>query len=415
MNLEKLIAKNLLRFGVKNLNESASSKLQILSEQNENEKVLEKTINFDSGKWSAAAGNIKGLLDPQMADIEDFLRKNGASSKLVTIVLEASESYVPNYDTEVKPKKPLAPKELSKRRYDTIETYMSSKLAQWQQAGLIPTNPAPKIEKLEPKTGGPKWSPPAGASQEQIGQLVNSKQYTDHQYLRMFIKVTAEQNEPVPLNQITQTVTNRDAISTWYDRTNSVFFYSYSIAAATMMGVDYKTLPSQLLTMNKTFTNRDAMTIGDIIIPKVTIGIEPESPTEQEVIVFDKNGNFNYPHKAQIASTYKLNIPAVYKQGTPEWKGAWLFACAYCTGLAQLDDWNRISNKPEGIDWRVITAIKKIPGQGLQSPAGQLQYFTKGGKFAQELVEQNWIEENDVNLPFETLYKKAVKDVYENI
>ena len=399
---------------------SEQKNISLLKEQNENEKVLEKTINFDSGKWSAEAGNIKGILDPQMAEIQEFLKKNGASSKLVTIVLAASESQVPNYDGEAPdPKKaPLQPKELSKRRYTTIETYMKGKLSEWQEAGLIPTNPAPKIEKLEPIIGGPKWNPPANATSDQIKQLVNSKQYRDHQNLRMFIKVTTTDDYEIPANAFVGLKTYREKISNTPG--NEPFFYGYSMAAAAVMGVDYKTLPSQLLTMNKYFGNKLAITIPgpkNILIPTVTINIEPDSDNIQDVVVSDRTANglgYGQAWKAKISDTYRLIIP--YKPGTIEYEGAWIFAYYYLTGPSQLDDWNRISNKPTDVKFLSSTKIKRDTVSGLESLAGQIEYFKPGGVFVQGLVDEEWIEQwyIDRGKPFKDCYRGAVNLYYKD-
>jgi hypothetical protein len=394
----------------------ASSKLQILSEQAE-PKSLEKTITFPSGKWSAQASNINGLLDPGMAGIEKFLQDNGASSKIVTIDLQSGESQVPNYNTEVTPKKKLNPGDLSTMRYTTIETYMQSKINQWKKSGLLSPDQNVTFNKLTPVIGGTPWNPPANATPEQISKLAASPKYTAEQFMKMFIKVTSDDNY-VPSDAFGGLKTYRESISNTPG--NEPFFYGYSMAAAAIMGVDYKTLPSQLLTMNKYFGTNAAITIPGqkgFLIPKVTINIEPDSDNIQDVVVSNKtqNGLGNgQAWEAKISNTYRLIIP--FKPGTREYEGAWIFAYYYLTGPSQLDDWNRISNKPTDVKLLSSIKIKRDTVSGLESLAGQIEYFKLGGAFIKGLVREKWLPQwfIDRKKSFEDCYRSAVKLYYNN-
>jgi hypothetical protein len=404
MNLEKLIAENMLRFGAKNLSESTISKIKLLIEQTE-PKTLEKTITFPSGKHSAAASNISGILDPGMAEIEKFLQDNGASSKIVTIDLQSGESQVPNYDTEVEPKRKLNPGDLSTLRYNTIETYMQEKINQWKKSGLLAADQNVTFNKITPVIGATPWAPPANATVEQIKKLAADAKYTKEQFMRMYIKVTAEQEDIDYAALFSKTITNRESISKTAGGLNTMFFYNYSIPAAAVMNVDYKTLPSQLLTMNKYFANRNEIQVDNIIIPKVTINIQPNGGTQIPLLVLDSRKTLQ-PWTSNVAESYNLIIP--FKENDPKWVGAWLFACLYLKSTYQLDDWSRIANKPSNIDFSPIFKISrttKASQAPIETPEYQLKYFSNNGEFISYFGEEGET--------FNQAYNRLVTDEYD--
>jgi hypothetical protein len=408
--MKNVLAENLLRFGVKNLSESNHSKLLLLIEQEDQQpKRLEVTINFPSGMHSAAKANFATTLDPKMAEIEKFLQDNQANSKVVKVILDASESQVPNYDGEVNPKRKLEIGDLSKMRYATIEAYMKNKETNWLQSGLI-SKPL-TFEKTEPKRGATPWNPPANATAEEIKKLAADPKYTAEQYLKMFIEVETEMKTPDPttVRTLTSVKTNRESISTTAN--NPVFFYSYSRAAAAILGVDYTTLPSQLLTMNKAFRmNSDQSKDGVLNLPPFNVGIQPNGGQNIPVVVYDRN-YLSKPWTARIADTYNLIIP--FKEGTKQWENAWLFACWYIHGKSQLNDWDKIANKPNNINFNAIKKIEVTEPAGIQGPTGQTAFFEKNGKFYKLAIANGELEETDANLEFNVVYKKIVDTFYK--
>jgi len=158
------------------------------------EKKIEKRVEFESGKWSREGGKVEQILGPYIKEMEDFLRMYDESE--IEIILSSSESRVPNRDAE-DPKKPrLKPKELSVKRYQTIEEYINEWLDNLYTNKYITITP--EIKKLDPIIGGPKWKK---------GMDPDDKEFKKHQWLK--ITIIAKYEEPDPENQTVNTRTNR--------------------------------------------------------------------------------------------------------------------------------------------------------------------------------------------------------------
>jgi hypothetical protein len=363
-NLQNILLENILRYGVKNLSERDIQRLSLL-EQETQEKSLTKRINFPSGKHSAQQGNIAGVLGPQLKEMQDFLVANKGS--VVEIILSSSESQVPNYDTEVNPKKKLAIGELSKMRYATIETYMTQWLQGLQKQGII--TQMPKIIPMQPVIGKTAWNPPPNATPEQVKQLAASTQYTDEQWLEVTLKVVSADSSttPVPEFERVSTSTNRNSEATWNAYNAQALFYYKSYAAAAVLNKDVNSLPGALLTMNRVFTLKEGITLENFNLPAFSMTIAGGSPVPLVIMpngtavgnpdnnILQDNRNSAVKYTAFVGESYTLT-PNKFQPGTPEYKNAWIFAYWYIIN-SYPDDWNYISNKPNDIDFNALQGI----------------------------------------------------------
>ena len=152
----------------------------LISEQNvkDEEKTEEIFINFGEGKWKVE--NYKEQINNAITKIRDFVKQN--QGKIIEVTINASESKIPNYDTEVSPKNPLDPGVLSKKRSESIETYLN-------------TNAKDILSSIQIKkisgANGPKWDPEKDKSV-----------YQPYQYVKLTIKATSEV-KPNPLQCLT--------------------------------------------------------------------------------------------------------------------------------------------------------------------------------------------------------------------
>lgn len=152
----------------------------LISEQNviNKEKTEEIFINFAEGKWKVE--NYKDQIDKALNEIRNFVKQNRGD--IIEVTINASESYIPNYDTEVSPKKPLNPGDLSKFRSESIEKYLN-------------TNAKDILSSIQIKkisgANGPKWDPEKDKSV-----------YQPYQYVKLTIKATSEV-KPNPLQCLT--------------------------------------------------------------------------------------------------------------------------------------------------------------------------------------------------------------------
>ena len=330
-------------------------------------KSLNKRITFPSGMHSAAKSNIKQVLDPSLAEIQKFLVDN--RGKVIQVELFASESKVPNYNREVQPKQKLGVGELSKLRYETIKSYMTTWLNGLKSAGTI--SQLPQFKETTPIVSGPAWTPPAGATAEQIEALARSKQYTDAQYMEVKLSVignatftpsTEDGTETIKKFKAAGAATSRTAGSA-FNQYNRSLFYNYSYAPAAVLGLSKEqaeALPGALLTMNRGVELRTG--IPELGISKFSFGITPNGGQTVPVVILNAaskedsvqeidDTSVGKAHTAYVADSYNLVIP--FTEGTPKWKAAWQFAQWYIKTSFPAD-WNFIANKPSTIDWSFI-------------------------------------------------------------
>ena len=107
---------------------------------------IEVIVNFESGCHSntggedCPSGQVDTIFSPFIEQIKTFV-KSAPKNEIVEVVLSASESQVPNRDAE-KPKgtdgkRPkLEQKELSKKRYSTLKTYLTDVFKKMMSDGI---------------------------------------------------------------------------------------------------------------------------------------------------------------------------------------------------------------------------------------------------------------------------------------
>jgi hypothetical protein len=373
-----------------------------VSEQNtaEPEKdsiSLTKRVEFPSGFHSSSAVNLERLID--LSAIEVFLKKY--KDKKIVIKLKSSESQVPNNDNEVTPKKRLNPGDLSKMRYETIQTFMTNWLKGLISKGIIPQMPEfintqPQIDTTTP------WDP-TGLTSSQISALAKDPKYTKHQFVEIEVDAIAE-TEIIPTTIITpkfekvETMRTRGAAKYQY---NTALFYNYSYAPAAVLGMsqsEAESLPGALLTMNREFSCLTP--IKEINLSSFTMKIVPNGGKSVPVIVLIDSGDVankiptspkNWSKwTAYVSNSYTLEVP--FSSDSKEFQSAWLFIYWYIKkGFPS--DWNFISNKPENVDWNSIDSELQSSGQQIQNSSIEKQ------KEIWNLYPMDW-------------YVKMVKKVY---
>jgi hypothetical protein len=344
------------------LHESATKNLYLVSEQNtaEPEKdsiSLTKRVEFPSGFHSSSAVNLETLID--LSEIEEFLKKY--KDKKIVIKLKSSESQVPNNDNEVTPKKRLNPGDLSKMRYQTIQTFMTEWLNGLVSKGII--SQVPKFINTQPyiDTTTP-WDPKSSPK---------DPKYTKHQFVE--IEVNAEgQIEPKKTltPEFQKVVTSRTEYSTT-NNYNTALFYNYSYAPGAVLGMsqsEAESLPGALLTMNREFVlDTPAPKLN---LPSFPIKITPNGGQTVPVIVLkQKKGNEvpdspNYWIKwnAYVSDSYTLEIP--FPKDSKEFQSAWLFMYFYINSPNSFpQDWKFIANKPENVDWNLVDVELQSGGE----------------------------------------------------
>jgi hypothetical protein len=353
------------------LHESATKNLYLMSEQNNNKTgkdsiSLTKRVEFPSGLHSSSAVNLESLID--LSAIEEFLKKY--KDKKIVIKLKSSESQVPNNDSEVTPKKRLNPGDLSKMRYETIQTFMTNWLNSLVSKGVI--SQVPKFINTEPyiDTTTP-WNPPPGSSPSQISALAKDPKYTKHQFVE--IEVYAEsQTEPEKIltREFQKIITKRTKYSTT-NNYNTALFYNYSYAPAAVLGMsqsEAESLPGALLTMNRVFLLETPA--PKLNLPPFEIKITPNGGQTVPVIVLKaKRGNEvpNSPNywikwNAYVSDSYTLEIP--FPNDSKEFKSAWLFMYFYINSPKGFPlDWKFIANKPENVDWNSVDVELQSGGE----------------------------------------------------
>ena len=355
------------------LHESATKNFYILSEQNNNKTKndsisLTKRVEFPSGIHSSSAVNLNNLTD--LTEIEDFLKKYPNNE--IIIKLKSSESQVPNYDREVTPKKKLNPGDLSKMRYETIQTFMTNWMNGLVSKGIISQLPEfvttqPIIDTTTP------WNPSPGLTSSQISALAKDPKYTKHQFVEITVEVVGKETpgETTMTFDDEQVVTSRTP-SAAKNQYNTSLFYNYSYAPAAVLGMsqsEAETLPGALLTMNREL---DVQTpIKKLNLPPFKATIIPNGGQTVPVIILKQMSGNEVPTSpkswapwnAYVTDSYALEVP--FPNDSKEFQSAWLFIYWYIKKGFPLD-WNFISNKPENVDWRLVD-------RGLQSGGKQIQ------------------------------------------
>jgi hypothetical protein len=355
------------------LHESATKNFYILSEQNNNKTKndsisLTKRVEFPSGIHSSSAVNLNNLID--LTEIEDFLKKYPNNE--IIIKLKSSESQVPNYDREVTPKKKLNPGDLSKMRYETIQTFMTNWMNGLVSKGIISQLPEfvttqPIIDTTTP------WNPSPGLTSSQISALAKDPKYTKHQFVEITVEVVGKETpgETTMTFDDEQVVTSRTP-SAAKNQYNTSLFYNYSYAPAAVLGMsqsEAETLPGALLTMNREL---DVQTpIKKLNLPPFKATIIPNGGQTVPVIILKQMSGNEVPTSpkswapwnAYVTDSYALEVP--FPNDSKEFQSAWLFIYWYIKKGFPLD-WNFISNKPENVDWRLVD-------RGLQSGGKQIQ------------------------------------------
>jgi hypothetical protein len=344
------------------LHESATKNLYLVSEQNtaETEKdsiSLTKRVEFPSGFHSSSAVNLETLID--LSEIEEFLKKY--KDKKIVIKLKSSESQVPNNDNEVTPKKRLNPGDLSKMRYQTIQTFMTEWLNGLVSKGII--SQVPKFINTQPyiDTTTP-WDPKSSPK---------DPKYTKHQFVE--IEVNAE-GQIEPKKTLTPEFQKVETSRTEYSTTNNyntALFYNYSYAPGAVLGMsqsEAESLPGALLTMNREFVlDTPAPKLN---LPSFPIKITPNGGQTVPVIVLkQKKGNEvpdspNYWIKwnAYVSDSYTLEIP--FPKDSKEFQSAWLFMYFYINSPNSFpQDWKFIANKPENVDWNLVDVELQSGGE----------------------------------------------------
>jgi hypothetical protein len=376
------------------LHESATKNFYLMSEQNTNETEkdsisLTKRVEFPSGLHSASAVNLENLID--LSAIEEFLKKY--KDKKIVIKLKSSESQVPNNDNEVTPKKRLNPGDLSKMRYQTIQTFMTEWLNGLVSKGII--SQVPKFINTQPyiDTTTP-WDPKSSPK---------DPKYTKHQFVEIEVDATAE-IEKIPTIKI---VINSDEVET--SRTkgaakyeyNAALFYNYSYAPAAVLGMsqsEAESLPGALLTMN-----RELVLLREIkklnLKPFIT-NIVPNGGQEVPVIFLNYIGGVTnrlptspknwFKWTAYVSNSYNLEVG--FPSDSKEFQSAWLYLYWYIKkGFPS--DWNFIANKPENVDWNLVDVELQSGGTQKQNSTMEKQ------KEYWSLYPMDW-------------YDKMVKKVY---
>jgi hypothetical protein len=377
------------------LHETATKNLYLVSEQNTNETEkdsisLTKRVEFPSGLHSASAVNLEKLID--LSAIEEFLKKY--KDKEIVIKLKSSESQVPNNDNEVTPKKRLNPGDLSKMRYQTIQTFMTEWLNGLVSKGII--SQVPKFINTQPHidTTTP-WDPKSSPQ---------DPKYTKHQFVEIEVDATAE-IEKKPTTKVIldseKVVTSRTEGAAKYEY-NAALFYNYSYAPAAVLGMsqsEAESLPGALLTMNRVLVLRDPGIKKLNLGPFIT-NIVPNGGQEVPVIFLNFIGGVtnrlptspkNWTKwTAYVSGSYNLEVP--FASDSKEFQSAWLFIYWYIKkGFPS--DWNFIANKPENVDWNSLDL-------GLESGGTQKQNSSiEKQKYYWNLYPMDW-------------YDKMVKKVY---
>ena len=142
---------------------------------------------FKSGYHSVNYIN-KSLLITELNNAKNWLvnklKEPNSKGKLVYVVIDASESKVPNADAE-KGGVVLQPYELSNKRAVSINNYLTTVFDGWVTQKLIKEKPI--ISFPDPKIGGPNWCPPYTKDETCVEKTdkKDDPKFTEHQYVRV--------------------------------------------------------------------------------------------------------------------------------------------------------------------------------------------------------------------------------------
>lgn len=158
------------------LNEEISSyikeEMSSLLKEAPNDEVKEVSLqaNFNSGKWKDKSMPKQEILDELREAVDwlrtksDLIKQSGGiidgKAKILTIQIEAGESQVTNYDTEVDPKTQVDVGVLSERRAKTIQNFLTTYFKKLQKDGTIDAIPIFEPPKIV--IGPTPWNPDAG-------------------------------------------------------------------------------------------------------------------------------------------------------------------------------------------------------------------------------------------------------------
>lgn len=360
------------------LHESATKNHYLMSEQVGTEKdsiSLTKRVEFPSGLHSASAVNLESLID--LSTIEEFLKKY--KDKNIVIKLKSSESQVPNYDREIEPKKKLNPGDLSRMRYETIQTFMKNWLTGLVSKGVLST--MPEFVNTEPQIDTTTPWDTKGLTSSQISALAKDPKYTKHQFVEIEVDATAE-IEKIPSTKVTPEFSNVGTTRTEgaaKSQYNTALLYNYSYAPAAVLGMsqsEAQSLPGALLTMNRNFGTTTP--IPKFNLPNFNVNIVPKGGQEVDVIILNyaekfKDGKMVDPKwhkwKAYISELYDFEVP--FRSDTKEFQTAWLFIYWYIKKSFP-QDWKFIANKPENVDFNSID-LELLQSSGEQKQNSSLE------------------------------------------
>jgi len=147
----------------------------ITEEDTDNVKTIELGNQFDPGKWNSLSTGSTESLKSKMAELGTWLETKKGTGQFVVVQIVASESQVPNYDTEQSTKIKVEPGYLSRQRAKTMKRILKKYFDGLLEKKLISDIPVFEEPKLE--VNGPKWK----------GDDPNN--YNKYQYVNVIMKV----------------------------------------------------------------------------------------------------------------------------------------------------------------------------------------------------------------------------------
>lgn len=153
---------------------------RVLSEQTESsvpEVQVDIQDTFDSGKWKLPKDTKK--IDDAIQKIRTFKENNKGS--VIQVQINSGESQVTNYDAEVTPKQKVDPGYLSRKRAETLKTYLEKNASDIIKDVEIVIN--------EPVIGTTKY---------QRGDNPQDERYKQEQFANFTIKAVGKKT-PVPI------------------------------------------------------------------------------------------------------------------------------------------------------------------------------------------------------------------------
>lgn len=169
VNLKKLLISELERKEI--LIKHGLLKEQTTPVTKKNELSVESKINFEGGYHSKKYANFSKNLDPLLSQIQNFIKQYKGDKFLISVLLSAGESKLPNTDSENSGDH-LVVGELAQKRMTTIEEYVKKffePLIVSKDLVSLPSFTRKEIEIGGPDFVGQKFCPkdklPAGDSQ----------------------------------------------------------------------------------------------------------------------------------------------------------------------------------------------------------------------------------------------------------